>query len=197
MYLSKIFINWRWARDPYQLHQALWQLFPNLSDKSRDFLFRVEELQVGKGGMVLLQSALPPTDATVARVVATKLLNLKLANGSRLRFRLRANPVKTIRDSQLRKNSRGEVKSCRVPLINESEQNAWLQRKLQGIAIVEESNITPEKAMFFHKSNTAGKIQPVCFDGWLTVADAEKFHEILLQGIGPAKAMGCGLLSIA
>ncbi|EMC3651567.1 type I-E CRISPR-associated protein Cas6/Cse3/CasE [Citrobacter braakii] len=197
MYLSKIFVNWRWTRDPYQLHRALWQLFPDRADMSRDFLFRLEELHTGKGGVVLLQSMLSPCDAIVAQVVASKPLGFRLEKNARLRFRLRANPVKTIKDAQRRQNSRGEVKSCRVPLIDEGEQTAWLQRKLSGIAVLEQCRITQEKALFFQKNNRNGKIQPVCFDGFLTVSDTDKFNQILIQGIGPAKAMGCGLLSIA
>jgi CRISPR system Cascade subunit CasE len=35
------------------------------------------------------------------------------------------------------------------------------------------------------------------FDGILTVTDAEALIQEMMQGIGPAKAFGCGLLSIA
>ena len=49
MYLSKIHIPWRQAQNPYQLHQALWRLFPGFEDADREFLFRVEQLQKGIG----------------------------------------------------------------------------------------------------------------------------------------------------
>ncbi|WP_249825516.1 type I-E CRISPR-associated protein Cas6/Cse3/CasE, partial [Escherichia coli] len=42
-----------------------------------------------------------------------------------------------------------------------------------------------------------GKIQTVCFEGVLTVNDAPALMDLIQQGIGPAKSMGCGLLSLA
>ncbi|EAA1049248.1 type I-E CRISPR-associated protein Cas6/Cse3/CasE, partial [Escherichia coli O28ac] len=42
-----------------------------------------------------------------------------------------------------------------------------------------------------------GKIQTVCFEGVLTINDAPALIDLLQQGIGPAKSMGCGLLSLA
>jgi len=35
------------------------------------------------------------------------------------------------------------------------------------------------------------------FDGSLTVSDESAFIALLRSGIGPAKAFGCGLLSVA
>jgi CRISPR system Cascade subunit CasE len=40
---------------------------------------------------------------------------------------------------------------------------------------------------------THGKIQPVD----LQVKDPARLNELLIAGIGPAKAFGCGLLSLA
>jgi CRISPR-associated protein Cas6/Cse3/CasE subtype I-E len=37
----------------------------------------------------------------------------------------------------------------------------------------------------------------VQFDGYLQVIDPDKLLTALRQGIGPAKAFGCGLLSLA
>jgi len=43
----------------------------------------------------------------------------------------------------------------------------------------------------------AGKIQSVGFQGILQVAKPTILKEIIINGIGPAKAFGCGLLSLA
>jgi CRISPR system Cascade subunit CasE len=41
-------------------------------------------------------------------------------------------------------------------------------------------------------------VVPVLFEGHLRITDAEKFlHDALLRGVGPGKAYGMGLLSIA
>lgn len=196
MFLSKVWIDWHWAKDPYQLHRALWQLFPDRPTDERDFLFRVEELQRGKGAMALLLSAGQPQTAPVAEVIASKPMPQYISAGARLRFRLRANPVKTIKDDK-RLDKKGEPKSIRVPLIHEEEQLKWLLRKFAGIAELETARVWQEPALFFRKQDMGGKIQLVCFEGVLTVLDNEALFAMLRQGIGPAKAMGCGLLSLA
>lgn len=196
MFLSKVWIGWLWAKDPYQLHRALWQLFPDRATDERDFLFRVEEQQRGKGAMALLLSAEQPQSASVAEVIASKPMPQNIAAGARLRFRLRANPVKAIKDSK-RLDKNGEAKSIRVPLIHEEEQLKWLLRKFAGVAELETARVWQEPALFFRKQDMGGKIQPVCFEGVLTVLDNQALFELLRQGIGPAKAMGCGLLSLA
>ncbi|EOC1426151.1 type I-E CRISPR-associated protein Cas6/Cse3/CasE [Cronobacter dublinensis] len=197
MYLNKVMVNWRWARDPYQLHRALWQLFPDLPQAKREFLFRTEHQQPGTGALLLLQSALPPVDAPVAHIIASKPFEPVLNVQQSLRFRLRANVVKTIKDAHGRLDSAGNPKRCRVPLIKEEEQLQWLQRKLNEAALLKQACVMPEKPMFFEKANMGGKILPVSFEGVLTITDPLRFIQILQTGIGPAKALGCGLLSIA
>ncbi|EKM0371881.1 type I-E CRISPR-associated protein Cas6/Cse3/CasE [Cronobacter turicensis] len=197
MYLNKVMVNWRWARDPYQLHRALWQLFPDAPQAKREFLFREEQQQPGTGTLLLLQSALVPVDAPVARIIASKPFNPVLKAQQSLRFRLRANVVKTIKDAHGRQNNAGNPKRCRVPLIKEEEQLQWLQRKLSETALINDVRIMSEKPLFFQKSGMDGKIQPVCFEGVLTITDCQRFMQLLQTGIGPAKALGCGLLTIA
>ena len=87
----------------------------------------------------------------------------------------------------------------RVPLLLEEQQLAWLERKLQGFAQLETLIVQPEPILYFRKpkEGRTGKIQTVIFDGILTVTDTESFDRQLKQGIGPAKAFGCGLLSVA
>ncbi len=196
MFLSKIWIGWHWAKDPYQMHRALWQLFPDRPTDNRDFLFRVEDLQRGKGALVLMSSEMEPQTAPVAEVIATKAMPQYLVVNSRLRFRIRANPIKTIKDA-IRLDKHGGPKSIRVPLIHEEEQLQWLIRKFAGVAEIETARVIQEPALFFSKENMDGKIQPACFEGVLKVVDNIALYEMLRQGIGPAKAMGCGLLSLA
>ncbi len=42
-----------------------------------------------------------------------------------------------------------------------------------------------------------GDLSPVLYEGSLTVIDSQKLTQLIRQGIGPAKAFGCGLLSLA
>jgi CRISPR system Cascade subunit CasE len=203
MYLSKIHIPWQQAKNSYQFHQALWRLFPGHEAADRDFLFRVEQIQNGVGTSVLLQSAIKPQWSEHSPLLlAQREFVLNIQNGQCLRFRLRANPIKTIKDSSkgtVEKKGKTFTKTVRVPLLHEEQQQSWLERKLQDFAQLETLIIQPEPVLYFRKvkESRSGKIQTVLFDGSLKVIDAEEFIQQITQGIGPAKAFGCGLLSIA
>lgn len=203
MFLSKVHIPWQKAKNPYQFHQALWKLFPGYEDGERDFLFRVEQFQSGVGAQVLLQSAIKPEgNEQSPMLLAQREFALNIPNGQRLRFRLRANPIKTIKDSSkgtVEKKGKTFTKTVRVPLLHEEQQQAWLERKLQDFAQLETVIVQPEPVTYFRKvkEGRSGKIQTVLFDGIMTVTDPAEFELQILHGIGPAKAFGCGLLSVA
>ncbi len=197
MYLSRLLLTGEQLHNPYEIHRTLWLAFPDAVEQSRDFLFRVEQ-RTSRQVQVLVQSQRQPVaNIGNARLLASKPLELNLLEGSQLRFMLMANPVKTIADEQGRLDSKGVVKKCRVPLIKEEEQIAWLKRKLEGVASVNLVEIEKQLPLYFRKGNKSGKIQPYAFKGVLQVVDAQALHGILQQGIGHAKAFGCGLLSLA
>lgn len=197
MYLSKIQLTWQQTQNSYQWHRALWQLFPNKPASARDFLFHIEQISVGVGALCLLQSASKPISNSASQVLISKSINLLLPDSGALKFRLRANPVKCIQDGLGRRNSKGQIKSCRVPLIDETEQQAWLQRKLDGAASIISLRITPELGMDFRKGNIHGKIQPILYEGTLDIQQQDLLQQLIMVGIGPGKAFGCGLLSLA
>ena len=200
MFLSKIFIPWQKARNPYDIHRELWHLFPNRPDESRGFLFRVEKQQKGLGAEILMQSnsEVSAVNGTV-RIIGSRKYVFSLQKGQKIRFRLRANPIKTIKDEDGRLNQRDEMKKCRVPLIREGDQKAWIERKLEKICSLDALVFQQEMPLYFRKSNSkrAGKIQTVLFDGVLNINDPDALIEMIKNGIGPAKAFGCGLLSMA
>lgn len=198
MFLSRIYVKWPKSRSAYTLHKALWELFPNRQDDERDFLFRVEKEENRQGVVLLMQSKVEPVDSAKAIELQVKRnFMLNLVQGQRIRFLLKANPVKTIKDEKGRKNTRGEVKSCRVPLIKEEEQVQWLKRKLDKVAKLEDVQVSNGLPLYFKKSSHAGKIVPVLYEGVATIENPEALVAMLESGIGPAKALGCGMLSIA
>lgn len=198
MYLSRVYVQWPKSKNSYTLHQSLWELFPNRPDDARDFLFRVEQEKTGAGATILMLSQKEPmVGVDFVEVKATRDYSLNLREGQRFRFLLKANPIKTIKDEKGRKNSKGEIKKCRVPLIKEEEQQRWLMRHLDGIAVLEEVQVSPCVPLYFRKGRQAGKVVPVRFEGVVRVADPQAFKELVGKGIGPAKALGCGMLSLA
>ncbi|MDC9589261.1 type I-E CRISPR-associated protein Cas6/Cse3/CasE [Xenorhabdus sp. XENO-10] len=168
MFLSKVWIDWRWAKDPYQLHRALWQLFPNRPNDTRDFLFRIEVQHFGRGAEALLQSAQAPSSVEAAQVMVSKLIQWSIPNGAKLRFKLRANPVKTIKDGQQRRDRNGKIKCCRIPLIHEEEQLQWLSRKLAGAVLLSTAWVTPESPIIFTKMILGGKFSQYALKGKLS-----------------------------
>jgi CRISPR system Cascade subunit CasE len=136
--------------------------------------------------------------------------------GTVLRFRLRANP--TVRRSKLPDGTRDERRQHpRHALYRQEDQLAWLLRQggSQGFELVA-SNATDwfdtealcarydvivrnEGTMLTGKKTKTGvtRHHSVLFDGRLRVTDAPAFRMALRCGIGPAKAFGFGLLSVA
>jgi CRISPR system Cascade subunit CasE len=203
MYLSKVIAKGNIDGNTYHLHQNIWTLFQGDPDADRDFLYRVEGRPQNGWSTVLLQSARQPrtSQAHLARVLDSRLYNASLEAGDVLRFKLLANPVKTIPDQRKRQNAKGRIKSVRVPLIHEDQQLAWLKRKYGDAAEVDQVQVQKHTPFLFTKhrgkQRNNGKIQPCIFTGTLRVRDPEALIQLIGQGIGPAKGMGCGMLSIA
>ncbi|MBM4029186.1 MAG: type I-E CRISPR-associated protein Cas6/Cse3/CasE [Planctomycetes bacterium] len=138
----------------------------------------------------------------------------RLRSGQVLSFRLRANPTKRIG-----KSAKGDevLKGKRVGLVREEEQIQWLTRKGKGCGfeilmkqVEKENGETHQipRVKVCREGKQRGRKREdgrshemtqlaVCFDGLLRITNADAFREALASGIGPAKAFGFGLLSIA
>lgn len=202
MYLSQCVLNTARPVNPYLLHKKIWRLFPDQEDEQRSFLFRVENLGQAGAQKILLQSRYKPQAAPGdLLLLQSKEINLAGINmHSRLKFILRANPTKKIKDQHAKLTNQGKV---RVPLIGEQEIMTWFKRQLQECADISDTELSMlrQDLLSFRKSNDKqqhfGKIQTVTYTGIITVSDHKLLIEKIYSGIGPAKAFGCGLLSIA
>ena len=199
MYLSKVMVSGAACRNPYEIHRALWGLFPGDKAAKRDFLFRVVQAECSRAEILMQSLRRPEESVREAKLLASKAYHLSLRKDQRLRFYLVANPAKKINDEGGRENAHGEQKKCRVPLVHEDDQRVWISRKLKDAADLETMIIEPRYPIRFlkNKEDRAGKIQPVCFHGILIVKDADRFSDSVIHGVGPGKAFGCGLMSIA
>ncbi|AKB58142.1 type I-E CRISPR-associated protein Cas6/Cse3/CasE [Methanosarcina barkeri] len=200
MYFSKWLLDSRKPIDPYQLHKKIWQLFPDKADEERSFLFRVEKTGQRCTQCILVQSACLPQSASneLLLLKGPKEVHFELKSGGRYRFMLCANPTKRINDKDGKAKNQGKV---RVPLIDEAETVAWLKRQFEGSAEIDAVELIQKNLIHFRKSNKDknhfGKIQTVTFLGMLTVIDSELLIGKIVKGIGPAKAFGCGLVTLA
>ena len=204
MFLTKVEIPVKTAANLYQTHKALWQLFPDQPPGTPSpFLYR--PLGNASGGRVtlLMQSSIVPEKRGGGSVMVMQqrefhptLQPLGIYN-----FLLRANPIRTIRDEKGRKNSRDKVKSCRVPLIREDQQLAWLERKLEPAATLVECVIESSETLSFRKPGQkpghTGKLVVTTYRGILKANQPDTLVALMTQGVGPAKSFGCGLISLA
>ncbi len=204
MFLSRVEIPWEFARNPYNLHRQLWRLFPGEEKETRSngeelrqgFLFRIEDNPTGRPARLLVQSRRAPEAAAGIVIVGTREIQPQPVAGQRLAFLLTANPVKTIADAQRDAKPSKKSEKCRVPLIKEEDQREWIARKLASSGEIEAVNILPHAPIYFRKGNRGGKLVPVTFEGVLRVNDPTRMTELLGNGIGHAKAFGCGLLLV-
>lgn len=139
-----------------------------------------------------------------------------LGTGQVLRFRLRANPTKRIARPI---NGNQALVGKRVGVLGEEKQMAWLVRKAAerekgipgGFELLTRQvwerdgqcrelpcvEVCPEGRQIGRKQQQSLTHFAVRFDGLLRITDADQFRATLAAGIGPAKAFGFGLLSVA
>lgn len=226
MYLSKLLLNPR-CRDarrdlssPYELHRTLAHAFPTPTGTDyraeHGVLFRIEPQTPGRvEAIVLVQSCTPPDWhelpetylLNVGEPAQTKPLIATFANGQTLAFRLVANPTK-----KEKRGGRDQGRRVALPdhldhagneLIDvetPTPARLWLDRKGQqhGFRI-----LYAHTEAFWLGLDRRGIVKNgipfygVRYDGLLQVTDSGALSAALAQGIGPAKAFGFGLLSIA
>lgn len=204
MFLSRVEIPWDDARNPYDLHRQLWRLFPGEARETRSsedevrqgFLFRVEEHQVGCPARLLVQSKRSPEVSPGLELIGTREFHPQPSAGLRLSFLLTANPVKTITDGQRDTKPGKKSEKCRVPLIQEEDQRAWIERKLASAGQIEVASVLPHQPIFFRKKNRGGKLVTATFEGVINVRNPDALIALLENGVGHAKAFGCGLLLV-
>lgn len=193
-------------RDLHDVHQALWRAFHG---PSREFLFRADVTRAeGATRMKVLVQARAEAawEKLGATLEAAEQLHraLRLQPGEQLRFFLRANPTASRKGRSepafegVEGEAFREARGRRVALFGEERQRQWLARKAEvagfNVLDVRLSNSRPWR---WADSGRAVHHDGVDFDGILEVRDANRLAAALQQGIGPAKAFGFGLLSLA
>jgi CRISPR system Cascade subunit CasE len=209
MYLARLVLNPRnnGARgdldSPYDLHRTLNRAYPGSEPSENRTLFRVEpDRPQDEGRTVLLQSSDVRPDLSFLENSAggpepychdwsePKEIDPSFTEGQQLAFRLLGNPTKS-------------VDGKRIALTDEEDYYDWLDRKasMHGFEVAyahptpfwingdQEDKDTYEKREIPHFA--------VRYDGLLQVTGPKCLRETLASGIGPAKAFGFGLLTLA
>lgn len=199
-----------WISNPYRVHQRVCMAFPHAAAPEaqaprgprHSVLFRIEDGPILR---VLVQSSAPPqwmaafenADFLLAASPETNSIDADFEPGDRFRFMLRANPT-------VKRKRPGKANGARVPLVDTEAQQAWLRRKADAGGFApdwETLRIAPRGGQVSRRSRMKDKNPHthymVDYAGVLSVREPAAFKHALLAGVGPAKAYGCGLLSLA
>ena len=144
----------------------------------------------------------------------------RLTAGMELAFRLTANPSQSSRRPELLTAAQKErategilPRSTRLGHRTQLAQTEWLLTRANGWgfeipgssasdavgAAIPDLRITAKARTTFRRVSSAARvvIQVVTYEGRLRVLDQYRLGEAMQNGLGPAKAYGCGLLTLA
>lgn len=215
MYLTRFEINpaRRDARSllasPQRLHAAVLAAFPDGAADQHDgrVLWRLDE-----GRHDVLLYLVSPAKPDLTHLVETAgrpiygwdtrdyspLLD-RLAAGDRWAFRLLANPVRSGRKTVT------SDRTQRFAHVTAAQQISWFVRQAgrHGFTVADNSlgepdlDVQSRRTMRFTRNQRTVTISTAVFEGHLRVEDPTALRTALVGGIGPAKAYGCGLLTLA
>lgn len=220
MYLSRIELREGAARTPEfwnrlasldDVHRVVWTWFADHPERRRDFLYRYE----GEGLTTRFYtlSTRIPVDSYSLWHIESKPFAPKLSSGDRLHFSLRANPTRrkvhgpgrgkrhdVVMDEKLSARTRGGSPEPHSQTV-ETTCVAWLASRAEACGFeIADGDVRTDGYRSIRFSRGRGKddasVTMVDFDGRLTIRDPSQFIESVTQGIGAAKAFGCGLMLI-
>lgn len=194
-------------------------------NRTQGFLYRVDPLPGTGRTMVLVQSGLMP-DWNYAFQNAYHILGAppevkpydpQFEAGQCLRFRIVANPLRKVSKNSVDSSSKPfeEVWQGKEVPVPTTELDKWLKRRAEpdwtatrnsesaqlppGFRLQTISSIQTGYVYANHDQNkTSGRrIRSARYEGSLIVTDADNFRNTIARGIGPGKAFGFGLLSVA
>ncbi len=202
--------------------RVLWRLEPDWQAAS-EVRHRVELLIVSEPRPSLThiveEAGFPGSDDGLAETADYQPLLGRLAEGQQYVFKVRVNPVQSVMEplapsaSQRRalESAAGRHRGFRVPHRTLAHQTGWLIERAGrwGLEIAGSSQAGAldlrecnRERLDFRKSARTGpgrrvQIATVTFEGRARVVNAHLLRDALLNGVGPAKAYGCGLLTLA
>ena len=195
---------------PQRMHAAVLAGFlPDVADRDR-ILWRLDNPERHRLDLHVVSREEPscegladqagwPSQPTWRSAPYTPLLD-SLEAGQRWVFRLRANPVRSVR-------AEGRDRGQRVPVAGEARRMEWLLRQgsAHGFTVPggaherPNARVSEDRTEQFRRRTGTGTVtlKTVTFEGLLQVTDPAALREALVSGIGPAKGYGCGLITLA
>jgi CRISPR system Cascade subunit CasE len=182
-------------------HRLVWSLFADDPDATRDFLYREAD-----AGRFLILSNRPPTDPVGLWQMQSKPYAPALTSGLRLAFALRANPAQSVKVT-------GRQRGVRVDAVMHAKRHAdgafgsddieaaalaWLFAREERLGVAFDRMRC--SAGGYHQVTIARpgarpiRHSVIDFEGVLEIVDPPLASIALANGVGKARAYGCGLL---
>lgn len=212
MYLTQLEINplRRQARrllaNPQVMHAVIMRICS--PENGERVLWRIDDTDAGV--FLYLVSPQPPKIADLnaeigwprkeAKTVSYVGLLDSLREGDCYAFRLTANPVHTVTIAGRKKRyGHVTVQQQKEWFLRKAEIAGFTVRKISADADEEIPDfiVHGRKIQTFQRQGKALTINTASFSGTLCVVDPVLLRKALVEGIGPAKAYGCGLLTLA
>lgn len=183
-------------------HALVWTLFQHQPKGERCFLYRAEEEAPSR---FLIVSTVPPEDPEGLWQFESKPFEPELSVGDALHFSLRVNPAVTWRDGKTTRRADVVMKAKKKLDSAERHQTIdrealvrdWLEPRLMergaslGACALLGWQVKRHRAgSRFHNVAVAD------LEGVLTVTDPGAVTSVLFEGLGKARAYGCGLLLV-
>ena len=221
MYLHKISIDRealsrdrKTHQDVYSLHQKIWALASRNKNQKRDFLYRIEYDAYQNIKHIYLLAPNQISSQKNIKIAVSPRYQPQIKTDEFLFFKLRANPI-------IKRKENGKAKEYRIIMdakhqFNKNGKNyqeqfsldelihdvgmKWLIRKGEqhGFSVKQfEVRINNDSE---YSVKPLGKkvftLRTLDFEGKLKIVDADRFKKALFNGIGSAKAFGCGMMMI-
>jgi CRISPR system Cascade subunit CasE len=163
---------------------------------------------------VVEQAGWPGSDEAQARVKPYEPLLSRLERGREFALRLKVNPVSSTRrpvkpsPAQQKSLSRPRPRGVRVAHRTAQQQTEWFMAHIQGWGFEVTDNdlgspdlrLTARDSMVFTKkpdSRDRVTLTTATFEGRVRVAEPDLARRSMLDGVGRARAYGCGLITLA
>jgi CRISPR system Cascade subunit CasE len=187
-------------------HHLVWSLFSDSADRDRDFLWR----EHAPGEFYLLSEREPIDRHGLFDLLPSKLYSPELQSGDQLRFELRANATVSRSTGLKTRGVRSDIVMHAIHGLRGGARAEARRTAVQQVAVewfskqgerhgfsVHALDVRAYDVLEVARSGAA----PATFGildlgGIVQVQDPARFGDVLSNGIGRAKAFGCGLMMV-
>jgi CRISPR system Cascade subunit CasE len=195
--------------NPYDMHRTLSRAFViGPDDPVPPFLWRLETSRDAEPPILIVQSERQPQwsqlpdDYFLSQAQRSWIPEAVFSKGRAVAFRVRANPTvhrlpqADTDDAQPSGSRRGRRK--RLGLWSEVEQLAWLQRQAARLGLRQvAAAVSCSERLRCRRKGSVMTVAAAQFDGQAVITDPDALAAGVRTGIGHARMLGLGLVSLA